>query len=356
MALRVLLADESPTIKKVIQISLQDYGVDVRSVSLGIDVLQAAQQFRPDIIFIDILLQKKNGYEVSLELKNDPQTRKIPVVLMWSGFMEIDKPKYKSSKADTDLEKPFDADALRALIQKWVPKTTEQKLAQHLVFPEVPKIEVEPPPAEKIEAPVPKTSKKASPEITKTKTATQTRTSTKTEIAKPAPDLTGTWTMDNFESLSEFTKGFDELGRGSEAEDEFKQVPLKNIPVANEDLELADMELTPSETGDEEWIQKDLSAFKLNIPEGEDEPMALDFDVDEEDLSHLEDLKEPTRTQTLTKSPAETITLSPGQLEQIVREQSRELIEKLVKKLLPEMASQIIKEELRRLLDDTNAP
>ncbi len=142
MALRVLLADESATIKKVMQISLQDFAVEVRAVQMGVDVLQVAQQFKPDIIFVDILLQKKNGYEVSQELKKDPVTRVIPVVLMWSGFMEVDVGKLKSSLADTQLEKPFDSEGLRSLIQKFVPKTQTQTLAQHLVFPEVPKIEI----------------------------------------------------------------------------------------------------------------------------------------------------------------------------------------------------------------------
>ena len=68
MALRVLLADESSTIKKVMQLALQDFGVEVKSVPIGLDVSQAAKSFRPDIIFADVLLAKKSGYDVSAEL------------------------------------------------------------------------------------------------------------------------------------------------------------------------------------------------------------------------------------------------------------------------------------------------
>src|SRR5580698_858214 len=88
MALRVLLADESSTIKKVFQLALQDFAVEVRPVNLGIDVASVALSFKPDIIFADVLLQKKNGYDVCNELKQDPALSSIPVVLMWSGFME----------------------------------------------------------------------------------------------------------------------------------------------------------------------------------------------------------------------------------------------------------------------------
>src|SRR5690606_27290914 len=112
MALRVLLADESSTIKKVFQLALQDFAAELKPVNLGVDVLPVAQSFKPDIIFADVLLQKRNGYEVSAELKQDPALKSIPVVLMWSGFMELDEDKYQASMANAQLEKPFDVAAL----------------------------------------------------------------------------------------------------------------------------------------------------------------------------------------------------------------------------------------------------
>ena len=59
MALRVLLADESSTIKKVFQLALQDFAVEVRPVNIGVDVAMVAKNFKPDIIFADVMLQKK---------------------------------------------------------------------------------------------------------------------------------------------------------------------------------------------------------------------------------------------------------------------------------------------------------
>src|SRR4051812_29388007 len=105
MALRVLLADESSTIKKVFQLSLQDYAVEIKTVSLGTDVVTVASQFQPDVIFADILLQKKNGYEVAQELKAHSQLNRIPIVLMWSNFLEIDEDKFDACGADGKLEK-----------------------------------------------------------------------------------------------------------------------------------------------------------------------------------------------------------------------------------------------------------
>src|SRR3954468_7657768 len=141
MALRVLLADESSTIKKVFQLALQDFAVEVRPVNIGLDVLLVAKNFQPDIIFADVLLQKKNGYEVSAELKTEDALSNVPVVLMWSGFMELDEDKFQASHANGRLEKPFDVTALRKLVSELVPKTQSQRMSQFLSFPKMPEIQ-----------------------------------------------------------------------------------------------------------------------------------------------------------------------------------------------------------------------
>lgn len=135
MALRVLLADESVTIKKVIQLALQDFAVEVKAVPVGLDVMNVAKSFNPDLVFADILLQKKSGYEVCAELKKEKSTAAIPVVLMWSSFMELDAQQFNSSGADGKLEKPFEVEQLRKLVLELVPRTRSQRLAHFLEFP-----------------------------------------------------------------------------------------------------------------------------------------------------------------------------------------------------------------------------
>ncbi len=150
MALRVLLADESTTIKKVMQLSLQDFAVEVKSVGNGLDVLTVTKTFKPDIIFVDILLPKRNGYEVCHELKSDADTRSVPVVLMWSGFMELDEMKAGDARADRRLEKPFDADTLRKIVRSLVTKTNTNAVSDYLQFPRLPDFDESastPPPA-----------------------------------------------------------------------------------------------------------------------------------------------------------------------------------------------------------------
>ena len=138
MALRVLLADESSTIKKALQLALSDFAVEVKSVPSGLDVLTVAQDFSPDIVFADILLSKKNGYEVCAELKANPKFTKTPIILMWSGFMDFNESLAASSKYTDKIEKPFDTETLRDLVNKYVKKTQNHPLRGLLDFPKFP--------------------------------------------------------------------------------------------------------------------------------------------------------------------------------------------------------------------------
>ncbi len=141
MALRVLLADESSTIKKVLQLALSDYGIEVKSVPSGIDVISVALDFRPELIFADILLTKRNGYEVCGDIKAHPQLKNIPVVLMWSSFMEFDEKLAQKAGANGRLEKPFDTEGLRDVVNRLIKKTDTHPLKGLLDFPTLPDFE-----------------------------------------------------------------------------------------------------------------------------------------------------------------------------------------------------------------------
>ncbi|MES2801988.1 MAG: response regulator [Bdellovibrionota bacterium] len=141
MALRVLLADESSTIKKVLLLALSDYGIEVKSVPSGIDVISVALDFRPDLIFADILLTKRNGYEVCGDIKANAQLKNTPVVLMWSSFMEFDEKLAQKAGANGRLEKPFDTEGLRDVVNRLVKKTQTHPLKGLLDFPTLPDFE-----------------------------------------------------------------------------------------------------------------------------------------------------------------------------------------------------------------------
>ncbi len=138
MSLKVLLADESSTIKKAFQLSLGEFGVDIKTVPSGLDVVSVALDFNPDIIFADILLGKRNGYDVCAEVKNHPKLKSTPFILMWSNFMDFNTVLAEKSGATDKLEKPFDAQSLKEIAKKFVPKLTPHPLDGLLVNPRLP--------------------------------------------------------------------------------------------------------------------------------------------------------------------------------------------------------------------------
>jgi CheY-like chemotaxis protein len=380
MALRVLLADESSTIKKVMQLALSDFGVEVKSVPVGLDVLQVAKTFQPDIVFADVLLSKRSGYDVSADLKRDPETTKIPVVLMWSGFMEIDEVKARESRADRRLEKPFDADHLRGLVTDLVPKTTANPISKFVSFPEMPEFE---------ETPAQKTAGNSA----------SVSASTSSSPARPttAPASEENNSHDDFVVDDSTRAGASPLDL---PEEEFSAVPL-TTPKMNEEHD---------EGG---WSHQDLTKFKIQIPDENANDFAAKFVIPQDDdltSSHIEtagnfeeisfeeasgpDLTAPTSQpsssssamktsaaapaiepmnvkieksvkdqmmETLTKGQAASAAqpktqskgdISPDMMEKIIREEAREVIESICWKLLPEIAERVVREEMNKILRD----
>lgn len=328
MALRVLLADESSTIKKVFQLALQDFAVDVRPVNVGLDVASVARTFKPDIVFADVILQKKNGYDVSAQLKGDPELKDIPVILMWSGFMELDEDKFQASRADAKLEKPFDVAALRSLVNEWVPKTQSSRLSQFLSFPKMPDFKEEPKKDAEVEVEPQTASKSFSSE-----------------------DFTQV-------PLPKINKGKEKFRVDLQPTDDVDEVPV-NYQSHSEKIEVES--LLSSEGEPEE--------FSIRTPKKTPVPATASFAQDDIatdgaiEISDLEDPPELTslkRAMTHSSPPPIAATaavpqLSEEQLIEIIRQQSQEVIESVVWKIVPDLATQIIERELSRLLREREA-
>ena len=282
MALRVLLADESTSIKKVMQLALQDFGVEVKAVPAGVDVLSVAKSWNPDIIFVDVLLAKKSGYEVCAELKADAKLSQLPVVLIWSSFMEIDEKKASTCGAIHRLEKPFDADTLRGLVKELVPTTSGNAISDYLSFPHLPDF-IENKPA-------------------------------------PPPSLTSSPT------LSDNNSSTFELEEFEEPED-FRQVPL---PKVNPELSMPQSNASFS----------GLDRFKINIPEEDFSSLNDDIGVIDAPSIAAGNRREPPPSASLDPAVAEQILreqvrsvlqdiawkIIPDIAERVVREEIQKLL------------------------------
>ena len=86
MASRILLADDSITIQKVVNLTFADEGIEVVSVSNGDAAERRLPEVDPDLVLADIFMPGKNGYELCETIKAVPQYKDLPVVLLVGAF------------------------------------------------------------------------------------------------------------------------------------------------------------------------------------------------------------------------------------------------------------------------------
>jgi len=109
---KLLLADDSITIQKVVELILAEEDFEIRTASNGEEALAAIPSFRPDVILADIEMPKMNGYQLCEKIKQDPATSSIPVILLTGAFEPVDEELTKQVGADDVLTKPFESQEL----------------------------------------------------------------------------------------------------------------------------------------------------------------------------------------------------------------------------------------------------
>jgi len=113
---KLLLADDSATIQKVIDLTFADEGVQVVSVSNGQEALDRLLEVRPDVVLADVFMPSPNGYEVCEYVKTNEQLKHIPVMLLVGSFEPFDEAEARRVGADDILTKPFQS--IRRLIDR----------------------------------------------------------------------------------------------------------------------------------------------------------------------------------------------------------------------------------------------
>jgi CheY-like chemotaxis protein len=112
MARKLLLADDSITIQKVVELILAEEGFEIKATSNGEEALAAISSFNPDIILADIEMPKINGYQLCEHIKQDPSISGIPVILLAGAFEPIDEELARRVNADDFIVKPFESQDL----------------------------------------------------------------------------------------------------------------------------------------------------------------------------------------------------------------------------------------------------
>src|SRR5258705_2309858 len=108
MPKKLLLADDSVTIQRVIELTFSGEDIQVIAVGDGEAAIAGVSAEKPDIILADIGMPKRSGYEVSAFVKNNPEFAHIPVLLLAGAFEPVDDAKAKEVRCDGVLVKPFE--------------------------------------------------------------------------------------------------------------------------------------------------------------------------------------------------------------------------------------------------------
>jgi len=111
---KILLADDSVTVQKIITLTFSDEGVDVVTVDNGDEAIGRLQYLRPALVMADVSIPGRNGYEICEFVKLHPEMRDTPVILLVPAFEPFDDERARRIGADYHLTKPFQS--IRTLI------------------------------------------------------------------------------------------------------------------------------------------------------------------------------------------------------------------------------------------------
>ncbi len=113
---KLLLADDSITIQKVVNLTFADEGIEVIAVGDGDSAMRKFDEFMPDLVMADVNMPGLNGYEVCRIIKQTEETQNIPVILLVGSFEPFDEAEATDAGADDFLTKPFQS--IRQLVNK----------------------------------------------------------------------------------------------------------------------------------------------------------------------------------------------------------------------------------------------
>ncbi|MEC4984772.1 MAG: adenylate/guanylate cyclase domain-containing protein [Oscillatoria sp. PMC 1068.18] len=123
----ILVVDDTPANLRLLVTCLRQHGYKVRPVADGLAALKAVQHFQPDLILLDILMPNINGYQVCEQLKNNPQTKEIPVIFLSALDEVFDKAKGFQVGAVDYITKPFQIEEVLARVNNHVCQRLLQK-------------------------------------------------------------------------------------------------------------------------------------------------------------------------------------------------------------------------------------
>jgi two-component system, OmpR family, alkaline phosphatase synthesis response regulator PhoP len=112
---KILIVDDEPHLRMLIQQALEDLeddGVELLTATNGEEALETIREEQPNLVFLDVMMPKKNGFDVCHSVKKELGLGHIHIILLTAKGQEFDRQRGQEVGADLYMTKPFDPDAL----------------------------------------------------------------------------------------------------------------------------------------------------------------------------------------------------------------------------------------------------
>lgn len=118
MSRRILLADDSLTIQKVVELTFADTDYEVVAVSSGDELMKRLPEVRPDLVICDVIMPGRDGYDVCQEIKSSSEYLHLPVILLTGTFEPFDRDRAIAVGCSEIITKPFEAKKLVDAVER----------------------------------------------------------------------------------------------------------------------------------------------------------------------------------------------------------------------------------------------
>src|ERR671925_1182896 len=123
----ILVVDDDPDIARFVEVNLRSAGYDVSVASDGEQALEKAAALRPDLVLLDVMMPRIDGFEVAQRLRRNPQTASTSIIMLTAKAMSADKVLGLTAGADDYIIKPFDPIELVARVKGVLRRAREMK-------------------------------------------------------------------------------------------------------------------------------------------------------------------------------------------------------------------------------------
>jgi two-component system, OmpR family, alkaline phosphatase synthesis response regulator PhoP len=119
---KILIVDDDENARAIVQMLLEDQGYDILIAADGKTAIQLVKEGKPDLVLLDVMMPGMNGYQVCEQIKKDPMTRHIPVIMITAKDMGEDVEMAISKEVDWYIAKPYDNKYLLSKIRSFLGK------------------------------------------------------------------------------------------------------------------------------------------------------------------------------------------------------------------------------------------